>query len=41
MVELPEDWEAAPEPGWVEPALAEEFPGLSIVTTAHRDHDRP
>lgn len=34
MVELPEDWEVAPEPGWIEPALAEEFPGLSIVTTA-------
>jgi len=34
MVELPDQWEAAPEPGWIEPALAEEFPGLSIVTTA-------
>src|SRR5262245_40856493 len=33
MVELPEEWEAAPEPGWVEPELAEEFPGLSIFTT--------
>jgi DNA/RNA-binding domain of Phe-tRNA-synthetase-like protein len=31
---LPEDWEAAPEPGWVSPALAEEFPGLSIASTA-------
>jgi DNA/RNA-binding domain of Phe-tRNA-synthetase-like protein len=30
---LPEEWEAAPEPGWVDPALAEEFPGLSILTT--------
>jgi DNA/RNA-binding domain of Phe-tRNA-synthetase-like protein len=34
MAELPEDWEVAPEPGWIEPALAEEFPGLSIVSTA-------
>jgi DNA/RNA-binding domain of Phe-tRNA-synthetase-like protein len=34
MVELPEDWEVAPEPGWIEPALSEEFPGLSIVSTA-------
>jgi DNA/RNA-binding domain of Phe-tRNA-synthetase-like protein len=33
MVELPEEWEVAPEPGWVEPALAEEFPGLSIIST--------
>ena len=31
--EIPEEWEAAPEPGWVDRALAEEFPGLSIVTT--------
>jgi DNA/RNA-binding domain of Phe-tRNA-synthetase-like protein len=34
MVELPDEWEVAPEPGWIEPALAEEFPGLSIVSTA-------
>jgi DNA/RNA-binding domain of Phe-tRNA-synthetase-like protein len=34
MSELPEQWEAAPEPGWVQPKLAEEFPGLSIVSTA-------
>jgi DNA/RNA-binding domain of Phe-tRNA-synthetase-like protein len=33
MVDLPQEWEVAPEPGWVEPALAEEFPGLSIVAT--------
>jgi DNA/RNA-binding domain of Phe-tRNA-synthetase-like protein len=33
MAELPEQWEVAPEPGWVEPELAEEFPGLSIVST--------
>jgi DNA/RNA-binding domain of Phe-tRNA-synthetase-like protein len=33
MVELPEEWEAAPEPGWVAPILDEEFPGLKIVTT--------
>ncbi len=29
----PEEWEAAPERGWVAPELAEEFPGLSIATT--------
>jgi DNA/RNA-binding domain of Phe-tRNA-synthetase-like protein len=34
MPDLPAEWEVAPEPGWVEPALAEEFPGLSIVSTA-------
>jgi DNA/RNA-binding domain of Phe-tRNA-synthetase-like protein len=34
MAELPEEWDVAPEPGWVDPALAEEFPGLSIVSTA-------
>jgi DNA/RNA-binding domain of Phe-tRNA-synthetase-like protein len=33
MVDLPEEWEAAPEPGWVAPVLDEEFPGLKIVTT--------
>jgi DNA/RNA-binding domain of Phe-tRNA-synthetase-like protein len=33
MPELPNEWEAAPEPGWVEAGLAEEFPGLSIVST--------
>jgi DNA/RNA-binding domain of Phe-tRNA-synthetase-like protein len=30
---LPEAWEVAPEPGWVSPALADEFPGLSILVT--------
>jgi DNA/RNA-binding domain of Phe-tRNA-synthetase-like protein len=30
---LPEEWEVAPEPGWVDRTLAEEFPGLSIMTT--------
>jgi DNA/RNA-binding domain of Phe-tRNA-synthetase-like protein len=34
MAELPEDWEVAPEPGWIEPSLAEEFPGLTIVSTS-------
>jgi DNA/RNA-binding domain of Phe-tRNA-synthetase-like protein len=34
MEQLPEQWEAAPEPGWVAPDLAEEFSGLSIATTA-------
>jgi len=33
MTDLPDQWEAAPEPGWIDPALAEEFPGLSIVST--------
>jgi DNA/RNA-binding domain of Phe-tRNA-synthetase-like protein len=33
MAELPDQWEVAPEPGWIEPALAEEFPGLMIVST--------
>lgn len=33
MAELPQEWEAAPEPGWVEPALAEEFPGLGLAHT--------
>jgi DNA/RNA-binding domain of Phe-tRNA-synthetase-like protein len=33
MEGMPEQWEVAPEPGWVDPALAEEFPGLSIVST--------
>ena len=30
---LPEEWEAAPEPGWVDPALAGEFPGPLLLTT--------
>jgi DNA/RNA-binding domain of Phe-tRNA-synthetase-like protein len=34
MAELPDQWEVAPEPGWIEPPLAEEFPGLSIASTA-------
>jgi DNA/RNA-binding domain of Phe-tRNA-synthetase-like protein len=33
MTKLPDESEVAPEPGWIEPALAEEFPGLSIVST--------
>jgi DNA/RNA-binding domain of Phe-tRNA-synthetase-like protein len=33
MEQLPEEWEAAPEPGWVSPDLAEEFAGLSLATT--------
>jgi DNA/RNA-binding domain of Phe-tRNA-synthetase-like protein len=31
--DLGEDWESAPEPGWVEPELTEEFPGLQILST--------
>lgn len=34
MAEPPEEWEVAPEAGWIEPGLAHEFPGLSIVSTA-------
>jgi DNA/RNA-binding domain of Phe-tRNA-synthetase-like protein len=34
MPELPEQWEVAPEAGWVDRTLAEEFPGLSIVSTS-------
>jgi DNA/RNA-binding domain of Phe-tRNA-synthetase-like protein len=33
MDRVPEEWEAAPEPGWVAADLAEEFAGLSIATT--------
>jgi DNA/RNA-binding domain of Phe-tRNA-synthetase-like protein len=33
MPDLPDQWEVAPEPGWIEPALAEEFPGLSLFST--------
>jgi DNA/RNA-binding domain of Phe-tRNA-synthetase-like protein len=32
MAELPEQWDVAPEQGWLEPALSEEFPGLTIAT---------
>lgn len=34
MAEPPEEWEVAPEAGWIEPGLAHEFPGLSIASTA-------
>jgi DNA/RNA-binding domain of Phe-tRNA-synthetase-like protein len=33
MTELPEEWEVAPVTGWIDPTLAEEFPGLSVVTS--------
>jgi DNA/RNA-binding domain of Phe-tRNA-synthetase-like protein len=33
MPELPDQWEVAPEPGWIEPSLAEEFPGLTLHST--------
>jgi DNA/RNA-binding domain of Phe-tRNA-synthetase-like protein len=33
MPGLPEKWESAPEPGWVAPELAEEFPGLGLLCT--------
>lgn len=32
-IALPEEWEVAPEPGWVAPVLSEEFPGLAILST--------
>ncbi len=32
-MEMPPEGEAAPEPGWVAPGLAEEFPGLGLFTT--------
>src|SRR6476469_1032088 len=32
-MEMPDQWEVSPEPGWIESALAEELPGLSIVST--------
>jgi DNA/RNA-binding domain of Phe-tRNA-synthetase-like protein len=34
MAKLPDEWEVAPEPGWIDPGLAEEFPGLTIASTA-------
>ena len=34
MVEIPEEWEVAPEPGWIDPEVGEEFPGLLIVSSA-------
>jgi DNA/RNA-binding domain of Phe-tRNA-synthetase-like protein len=33
VAELPQEWESAPEPGWVAPELAEEFPGLGLLYT--------
>lgn len=30
---LPAEWETVPEPGWVAPVLADEFPGLGILST--------
>jgi DNA/RNA-binding domain of Phe-tRNA-synthetase-like protein len=31
--DLPQEWESAPEPGWIDPALADEFPGLGLAYT--------
>jgi DNA/RNA-binding domain of Phe-tRNA-synthetase-like protein len=31
--ELPQEWEVAPESGWVAPELAEEHPGLGLLCT--------
>ena len=33
MSGVPDEWESAPEPGWVAPELAEEFPGLGLQCT--------
>jgi DNA/RNA-binding domain of Phe-tRNA-synthetase-like protein len=30
---VPQEWEVAPQPGVVDPELAEEFPGLSLLST--------
>lgn len=33
MADLPPQEEVAPEPGWIEPGLEQEFPGLGVFTT--------
>src|SRR4030095_8283627 len=33
LADLPNEWEATPEPGWVAEDLAEEFPGLGLLWT--------
>lgn len=33
MVDLPAAGEGAPEPGWIAPGLADELPGLTVLTT--------
>jgi DNA/RNA-binding domain of Phe-tRNA-synthetase-like protein len=33
VADLPNEWEATPEPGWVAEDLAEEFPGLGLLCT--------
>ena len=33
MTQLPPQQEAVPEPGWIEPGLEGEFPGIAIFTT--------
>ena len=41
MAELPQEWEVAPETGWVAEDLAEEFPGLGLLyTTLERGSGR-
>jgi DNA/RNA-binding domain of Phe-tRNA-synthetase-like protein len=38
---LPDEWEVAPEPGWIAPILEDEFQGLSIAqTTVERGSGR-
>jgi DNA/RNA-binding domain of Phe-tRNA-synthetase-like protein len=38
---MPPEGETAPEPGWIDPALAEEFPGLALwYTTLERGSGR-
>jgi DNA/RNA-binding domain of Phe-tRNA-synthetase-like protein len=39
--ELPSEWEVAPEVGWLDPSLGEEFPGLGLAyTTVSAGRDR-
>ena len=40
MEGLPDEWEVAPEPGWIDPTLAEEFPGLSLASTVLESESR-
>jgi len=40
MEGLPDEWEVAPEPGWIDPTLAEEFPGLLLASTVLESESR-
>jgi len=39
MTQLPPQQEAVPEPGWIEPGLEGEFPGIGIFTTTVKAAD--